>query len=106
MARGKFTDTDITSSDFSECNLQDASFERAEAPNSMWIRTDLRRANLTELNALMAIMQKANIEDTNFTRANLFRVDLARIKGNEATNFSGANMKQVRHVDRGDHGQR
>ena len=32
--------------------------------------------------------------------ANLFRVDFALIKGNDGTNFDGANMKFIRFVDR------
>ena len=100
LAGADFSGAQLEKSDFSECRLEGASFRRAVAPSSMWVRADLRNADLTSLNAMLAIMQKANIRGANFQGANLFRVDFARIEGDEATNFDGALMKQIRFVER------
>lgn len=100
LAGADFTGAMLDKSDFSECRLEGATFYRAVAPSSMWIRADLRNANLTSLNAMLAIMQKANIRGACFRGANLFRVDFARIEGDEATNFDGALMKEIRFVER------
>jgi len=100
LAGADFSGAKLDKSDFSECRLESATFYRAVAPSSMWIRADLRNANLTSLDAMLAIMQKANIRGANFQGANLFRVDFARIEGDEATNFDGALMKEIRFVER------
>ncbi|MCA9621988.1 MAG: DUF2169 domain-containing protein [Myxococcales bacterium] len=101
-----FSGASLESSDFSECALEGACFYRAVAPSSMWVRANLKNANLTSLNAMLAIMQKANIRGANFQGANLFRVDFARIEGDEATNFDGALMKEIRFVERDQAGGR
>jgi uncharacterized protein YjbI with pentapeptide repeats len=100
-----FSEAILESSDLSECNLQRASLERAAAPSALLVKSDLRRANLTRANLMMSILQKANLEGANFAGANLFRADFAKIKGNDATNFDGANMNQIRFVNRSKHEQ-
>ena len=70
------------------------------------IRTNLKDARLRAANLMKGVLQKANIEGADFRDSNLFQVDFAKIKGNVGTQFDGANMKLIRFVDRGDHGQR
>ena len=70
LREANFSEAHAHKSDFSECDLRGASFYRAHATESMWIRSDLRQANMVSINAMLSIMQKANIEGTDFRGAN------------------------------------
>lgn len=87
-------------SDFSTCDLEKARFDGASAKEALFIGTNLRGASLRGFDFLQGIAQRANVEDADFRGANLFRVDLAKIRGNDATRFDGANMKFIRFVER------
>lgn len=105
LADADFSGAQLDNADLSECDLQRASFVRASAKQAALVRADLRGAKLVDVNLMMGLLQKANIEGADFTGANLFRADLARIKGNRGTRFDDANMKQIRFVERSDDGQ-
>ncbi|MBW2524988.1 MAG: DUF2169 domain-containing protein [Deltaproteobacteria bacterium] len=88
----------LDGSDLSECKLSRAKLSLATAVESMFVRTDLTGARLDNVNLMNGILQKAIIKGTDFRNANLFRADCAKVDGDEATNFDGANMDFIRFV--------
>jgi uncharacterized protein YjbI with pentapeptide repeats len=95
-----FSGADLSGANLSEADLEGAKLYRVNAPGTLIMKANLKKADFTSANLMEANLQKSNIEGANFTGANLFRVDFALIKGNDATNFDGANMKFIRFVDR------
>ncbi|WP_437971052.1 DUF2169 domain-containing protein [Sorangium sp. So ce260] len=93
-----FTEANLRSSDLSECDLTGARLDRAVAVGAMLTRADLTGASLSGIDLMEAVLQKAKVDDANFERANLFRVDAAKMRGNAATSLKGANVKYVRFV--------
>ncbi len=106
LAGADFSEAQLDGADFSECDLCGASFHRASAKKAMFVRADLTNANMVAINLMEGIVQKAIVKAADFTGANLFRADFARIQGDEATSFEEANMKFIRFVDRGGSGKR
>jgi uncharacterized protein YjbI with pentapeptide repeats len=88
----------LRSSDLSECDLTGARLDRAVAVGAMLTRADLTGASLSGIDLMEAVLQKAKVDDASFERANLFRVDAAKMRGNAATSLKGANVKHVRFV--------
>ncbi|MFP8872572.1 MAG: DUF2169 domain-containing protein, partial [Myxococcota bacterium] len=100
LRRCDFTGAKLKGSDLSESDLEGANLSGINAPGLLMMKANLKNADLSASNLMEAILQKSNIEGANFAGANLFRVDFALIKGNDGTNFEGANMKFIRFVER------
>lgn len=98
LAGSNFAGADLTGADLSECDLRGASLKRVNAVDSRFAKADLSNADLSGANLMQSILQKAKIYGANLEGANLFRADAAKVRGDKATNFKGANMKQVRVV--------
>jgi uncharacterized protein YjbI with pentapeptide repeats len=90
----------IDGCDLSECELSGAQLDLATAVDTLFIRTNLAGASMTNVNAMNGILQKANLEGTDLRGSNFFRADFAKIKGNASTKLDGANMNLIRFVDR------
>ena len=97
-----FTSAELAAADLSESSLDEAIFYRANAPKALMMKSSLKGANMVSVNLMEGLLQKANIEGASFKGANLFRVDFAKIKGDDRTNFEDANMKFIRFVKRTD----
>lgn len=100
-----FEGATLTGSDLSEANLSDANLERVAAQGAALIRTNLKGARARSANLMQAIMQKAHVEGADLRDANLFRVDFAKVAGDDKTRFDGANIQQMRIVKRREHGR-
>ncbi len=59
------------------------------------VPANLQGANMVSINLMNAILQKADIEGTDFTSANLFRVDFAKARG-KAASVKGALLIEVK----------
>lgn len=99
LAGSSFEGAKLDNADLSECDLQHAKLSRIDAPEARFIRTDFGHAVVTSANLMYAILQKATIEAADFTGANLFRADLAKVKG-KASSVKDALLTQVRFVAR------
>jgi uncharacterized protein YjbI with pentapeptide repeats len=55
---------------------------------------------------MQSILQKAKLGGADLSQANLYRADFAKVRGDDKTSLSGANVKRVRFVpDRRPNGQ-
>jgi len=90
-----FTDASAEECDFSSSDLRQAKLYRLRAPRSLFIRTDLSGADMKSAVLMNALMMKAIICGTDFRGANLFRADLSKVRGDKATNFKDAYLKQI-----------
>lgn len=95
LVGASFAQSNLDGADLSECDLTGASFHRASAVEARFVKSDLTDAVMLSTNLMMSILQKARIQGANFHDANLFRADMARIRG-AAKDLSGANTTHVR----------
>lgn len=98
MAKANLRGIKAPAADFSECDLRGADLSDAMIREGRFIRTNLEGAKLERTNLMFALVQKANVTGASLKNANLFRADFARVRGDNRTNFDGANMKEVRVV--------
>ncbi|WP_437723515.1 DUF2169 domain-containing protein [Sorangium sp. So ce861] len=89
---------DLAGADLSECDLSGAKLQRAQAPSSMFAKAKLTGAEMTAMNLMESVLQKAHLTGADLRGANLFRADLARVRADRTTDFTGAHMKRVRFV--------
>lgn len=75
------------------------------AREARFVRAELSDADLTCADLMLSLLQKARISGADFTRANLFRADFAKVLGDERTRFDEANVREVRFVPRRPRGQ-
>jgi uncharacterized protein YjbI with pentapeptide repeats len=94
------TRADLTGADLSECDLAGAKLYRAVAPGAMLAKADLTGAEMTAMNLMEGILQKAQLVGADLRGANLFRADLAKVRADKSTDFSGAHLKRIRVVAR------
>ncbi len=104
LVRANFERARLDQSDVSDCDATEANFRRATAAGSLFIRTVLRGATFERANLPTALLQKADLKGADFSGANLFRADLARVRGDKASRFEDANMDQIRFVRRREEG--
>jgi uncharacterized protein YjbI with pentapeptide repeats len=62
----------------------------------MWMRTDLRKAQLVSADLFNAIMQKADIRGADLRGANLYGVDFALVRGDADTRIEDAIQDRLR----------
>jgi uncharacterized protein YjbI with pentapeptide repeats len=98
LAEARFEGADLRAADLSECDLQGAAMAGVEATDAMLVRADLRGADLSRAVLVQAILQKARVDGARFEGANLFRADMARVRGDAATSLRGAFVKRVRMI--------
>ena len=85
-----FSRSDLSAADLSSCNL-----EAAIAIDSRFVRTDFRGSKLISANLMLGVFHGAKVAGADFTSANLFGADMLRAVGDDATRFTGANVKRV-----------
>jgi uncharacterized protein YjbI with pentapeptide repeats len=82
--------------DFSECDLQGASFHQARAPQSHFVRADLRGANLVGADLFEALLSKAVLDGADLSGSNLYQADMALVRGDAETSLRDAITTRVR----------
>jgi len=91
-----FSKAQLDDSDLSECDLTRANFYRAIARNARFVKACLEDAIMASINAMNGSFQKADIRGVDLRGANLFQVDLARVRADSRTNLTDALTKKVR----------
>lgn len=91
-----FSKTQLDDSDFSECDLTGTNFYHAVARNAQFVKAHLEDAVMTAINTMNGSFQKADIRGVDLRGANLFQVDLARVRTDSRTNLTDALTKKVR----------
>jgi uncharacterized protein YjbI with pentapeptide repeats len=93
-----FSSALMTGADLSACKLEGAKLCGIDARDAMFVRADLRNADLSRAILISAILQRARLDGAIMKEANLFRADLAKVRGDTATSLQGAFVKRVRFV--------
>jgi uncharacterized protein YjbI with pentapeptide repeats len=96
LAGSDFGGALLDGADLGACDLRGASFLRAVARRARFVRADLTTAIMRSVNLMEGSLAKAILAGTDLRRSNLFRVDLAKARTDEATNLEGANVKRAR----------
>jgi uncharacterized protein YjbI with pentapeptide repeats len=84
--------------DFSEADMESAKLYRTSAARSLFVRTNLTRADMKSMNLMSAVLQKTKLHGADLRGANLFRADLAKVRGDKTTRFDDAYLVQIRVV--------
>lgn len=84
--------------DFSEADLEGAKLYRTSAARSLFVRTNLTRADMKSTNLMYAVLQKTRLHGADLRGANLFRADLAKVRGDKTTRFDDSYRVQIRVV--------
>ncbi len=92
LLRGNFDGCLAGDADFSEARLADASFQGVKARGARFAKADLSGARMQGIDLMNGVLQKALLLGTRLRRANLFGADLLRIRTDEGTDLSGANL--------------
>lgn len=98
FAGADFTEARVDDCDFSEADLGGATFYRVSAQRSLFVRTNFRGADARSSNFMYAVLQKAKLHGADFRGANLFRADMAKVRGDKETNLKDAYLVQIRVV--------
>lgn len=93
-----FTDAALDECDLGETNFQHAKLWRASLKKSYLAKTDLRAADVRGADMREVIFQKALVSGTDLRGVNLFRADMAKVRGDDQTNLKDAYLVQVRTV--------
>jgi uncharacterized protein YjbI with pentapeptide repeats len=101
MTGAKLSKSDFDGADLSECDLRDGQLYLTTLRGGMAVRTDFTDAMMVSFNGMNAILQKAVIQGADLTGANLFRADLALVRG-RAKSLTDALLEQARVVQRGE----
>jgi len=91
-----FSQAVLNGSDLSECSLKKAKFYRAQAKEARFIKADLKESVLISINAMNASFQRADMRAANFSGANLFQADFARVWADADTKLIDALSAKVR----------
>ena len=98
FAGADFTEARADDCDFSEADLSESVFYRVSAQRSLFVRTSFRNADARSSSFMYAVLQKAKLHGADFRGANLFRADMAKVRGDKDTNFKDAYLVQIRVV--------
>ncbi|MEO5729246.1 MAG: pentapeptide repeat-containing protein, partial [Byssovorax sp.] len=98
FAGADFTEARADDCDFSEADLSGSVFYRVSAQRSLFVRTSFRNADARSSNFMYAVLQKAKLHGADFRGANLFRADMAKVRGDKETNLKDAYLVQIRVV--------
>jgi uncharacterized protein YjbI with pentapeptide repeats len=98
LREAKLDGAKLDEADLSESDLRGASFYRAVARSSLWIRANLEGASLVSIDLKQAILQKADLRSADLRGANLYAADMALVRGDERTNVTDAITLKVRSL--------
>jgi uncharacterized protein YjbI with pentapeptide repeats len=98
FAGADFTEARADDCDFSEADLSGSVFYRVSAQRSLFVRTSFRNADARSSSFMYAVLQKAQLHGADFRGVNLFRADMAKVRGDKETNFKDAYLVQIRVV--------
>ncbi len=98
FAGADFTEARADDCDFSEADLSESVFYRVSAQRSLFVRTSFRNADARSSSFMYAVLQKAKLHGADFRGANLFRADMAKVRGDKETNLKDAYLVQIRVV--------
>lgn len=93
-----FTDTVLEQCDFSLANLELCRMERVQTPQSIFVRTNFDRANLSGSNLMHGNFQKARFVGANLARCNFFRADMSETLVDASTIVDQAYIQHTRLV--------
>lgn len=98
-----FSSADFTDAALDECDLGDTNFQhaklwRASMKKSYLAKADLRGADVRGADMREVIFQKALVSGTDLRGVNLFRADMAKVRGDDKTDLKDAYLVQVRTV--------
>jgi len=101
-----FSQAHMEGCDFSNTNLSGAILGKVRTPQSMFIRSNLQYAELTDADLMHANFKKADVRAATMKRANLFRANLEQIMADADTLLDGsykaqANVYPLRKVVQG-----
>jgi len=92
-----FSKANLDKADFSGADCTGGRFERCVARESSFMKTRLGRADLTDANLMLAMLQKAELGGTEFLGANLVRANLLGAVGDKRTSFHDALVLETVH---------
>jgi len=78
-----FTRARLDDADLSESDLSDTKFYRAVAREARFVKANLNNAVMISMNAMNASFQRSDIRGADLRGANLYQVDLARVRSND-----------------------
>jgi uncharacterized protein YjbI with pentapeptide repeats len=91
-----FTAVQLNGADLSECRLNEARFYRTVAKDARFIKADLKGAVMISINAMNTSFQRDDLRGANFSGANLFQADFARVYADHDTKLGEALTTKVR----------
>ncbi len=91
-----FTSARLDDCDFSTCSLKNAKLVRADARRARFVRAHLEQADLTGIDLMDGVLQKAYLDSARLDDANLYRADLSLVHGSKETTSKGANFTLTR----------
>ena len=86
----QFGQSRLKGADLSNTMAGGSSFRLAAAPESRWVRADLRDSDLAGLDLSNSVLHKADLRGADLEQANLHAADLARVHVDRSTRFDGA----------------
>lgn len=86
----------LKDADLSECRLQGSTLVGADARGSLFVKTLLAGAQASQLNAMNAILQRADLSGFRAAEANFYGADLSRVVFDDQTLLPGANLDRAR----------
>ena len=98
LKRADLSDAVFDECDFGDSSLESATMRRLSAKRSLFMRTDLRFADVRGSNLTEALMGKAEVHGADLRGVNFFRADMAKVQGDKGTQLGDAYLVQVRTV--------
>lgn len=100
LQRSDFSGAQMDKADLSLARLNDCRFYRAVAKESLWLKADLRGAQMVSIDLFRALLQKADLRGTDLRGANLYAADFALIRTDDGTNITDTIRGKVRAIPR------
>jgi uncharacterized protein YjbI with pentapeptide repeats len=98
LAGAVFAEARLSGADLSSANLRQTTFCLATAIDARFHKADLTRADMRSANLMNGILSHSVAHGTDFEGANLFRADLFRMRVDQATRVTHAELGQARFV--------
>ncbi len=95
LASAIFTGCSAKETNFSEAVLSRAKLQKVAARGARFAKADLTLAEMQGIDLMDGVLQKAILHGTRLDGANLLGADLLRIKIDDGTDFTRANMKRT-----------
>jgi uncharacterized protein YjbI with pentapeptide repeats len=95
LANGAFAGCSAIGTDFTRSLLSRADLRKVAARGARFTKADLTLARMEGIDLMDGVLQKATLHGTRLQGANLLGADLLRIKTDEGTDFSRANLKRT-----------